>query len=208
MARKREKTVNADAPITQPGEQSSEHSDEHSSGQADEVKRAKTSELEALESELACATDQRLRALADLQNFRRQSIVNERLAREEGASGVLAGVVTVLDHFDLALTQDPETVAARSVIEGVRLIQNELLRVLSEHGARRIAPSAGEAFDPHQHEAIGHEPDQSVAPGAIVRLVQPGYALGDRLLRAAKVLVAPEQSSENNGSAADTATEE
>lgn len=152
-------------------------------------------EIERLRAELEAAREQRLRALADLQNFHRQSLVNEREAREEGAGGVMQGVITVLDHFDLALSQDAERASAAAVLDGVRLIQDELVRVLREHGAQRLEPRAGAAFDPHLHEAVGCEAAAGVAPGAVVRTLQPGYTLGERLLRPAKVMVAPSDDS-------------
>ncbi|RMD66571.1 MAG: nucleotide exchange factor GrpE, partial [Planctomycetota bacterium] len=100
-------------------------------------------------------------------------------------------VISLVDHFDLALDVDPEAASAQSVIDGVRLIRDEFLRMIAEHGVTMLSPKAGEAFDPHLHDAIGHEEAADVEPGAVVRTVQPGYMLGERLIRPAKVLVAP-----------------
>jgi len=148
-------------------------------------------ELARLREELEAQRQGRLRALADLENLRKRALVAERQAREEGAASVLQNVISLIDHFDLALDVDPEVATAKSVIDGVRLIRDEFLRMIAEHGATKLDPAPGEAFDPHLHDAIGHEEAPGAAPGTVVRTVQPGYMLGERLIRPAKVLVAP-----------------
>lgn len=145
-----------------------------------------------LEEQLAAAEENTLRTRADFQNYQRRAIVNEREAREWGAAGVLETMVTVLDHFDVALSQNPEKASAASILDGVKLIKGEMLRALNDHGVSVIEPAPGDEFNPGRHEAIGHQPAEGVAPGAISIVMQAGYAIGDRVLRPAKVFVAPE----------------
>ena len=148
--------------------------------------------LAELEEKLAAAEEDTLRARADFQNYQRRAMVNEREAREWGAAGVLESMITVLDHFDMALSQNPEKASAASILDGVQLIKGEMLRALNDHGVAVLNPAIGEDLNPGRHEAIGHQPAEGVAPGAISRIMQPGYAIGDRVLRPAKVFVAPE----------------
>ena len=148
--------------------------------------------LAELEEKLAAAEEETLRARADFQNYQRRAMVNEREAREWGAAGVLESMITVLDHFDMALSQNPEKASAASILDGVQLIKGEMLRALNDHGVTVLNPTLGEDLNPGRHEAIGHQPAEGVAPGAISRIMQPGYAIGDRVLRPAKVFVAPE----------------
>jgi len=153
-----------------------------------------TEQIAQLESQLDEARQKYQRALADLTNFQRRSVVNEREAREEGVAGVLQSLITVLDYFDLALKQDPQSVSAQTVMDGVELIRQELLKVFQEHGVSWIVPEPGEELQPWKHEAIGHLQDDEVEPGRIVRTEQHGCMLGSRVLRPAKVLVAPQPS--------------
>ena len=76
----------------------------------------------------------------------------------------------------------------QSMLQGVELVQRELLGALTKHGVETIDPG-GEPFDPNLHEAMAQEEDDSVAPGTVVRVLQKGYTLRDRLLRPARVMV-------------------
>ena len=168
--------------------------DKHDTAEATEAvaEHAIDDRVAELEEKLAAAEEDTLRARADFQNYQRRAMVNEREAREWGAAGVLESMITVLDHFDMALTQDPAKASAASILDGVQLIKGEMLRALSDHGVSVLSPELGEELNPGRHEAIGHQPAEGVAPGAISRIMQPGYAIGDRVLRPAKVFVAPE----------------
>ncbi len=148
--------------------------------------------LAELEEKLAAAEEETLRARADFQNYQRRALVNEREAREWGAAGVLKSMVTVLDHFDVALSQNPEKASAEAILNGVELIKGEMLRGLSEHGVSVIEPAPGDELEPGRHEAIGHQPAEGVEAGAISIVVKAGYAIGERVLRPAQVFVAPE----------------
>ncbi len=142
------------------------------------------------------ATAQWKRALADFQNFQRRAAMNEQEAKRQGATSVLNSIVPVLDHFDLALAQlDQQTQESSlsAVVEGMRVIRAELLRALSLHGVSLIEPKPGDAFEPGKHEALMQTPSPppGVEPGHIAQVIQNGYALGDRVIRSAKVGVAP-----------------
>ncbi|MCB9838849.1 MAG: nucleotide exchange factor GrpE [Phycisphaeraceae bacterium] len=148
--------------------------------------------LEALEAAVEEANNKALRTLADFQNYKKRALIDERLAHEEGAASVLAGVITVLDHFDRALGLDPETTPASAVLDGVRLIRNELLKSIADRGVALIDPKVGDEFNPGHHQAVGSLPAPGVAPGHVSMVHQQGYAIGDRVLRPATVMIAPE----------------
>jgi len=131
------------------------------------------------------------RALADFQNYQRRALANEQEAKRQGVTGVLTSVLPVLDHFDLALAQPAPDAAARKILDGVRVIRAELLRVLENHGVTLISPKAGDEFDPNRHSAIMQQAGEGVPPGRVSATFQPGYALGERVIRSAKVAVAP-----------------
>jgi len=148
--------------------------------------------IDRLRQEVADLEDKWKRALAETQNVRRQSRLNEGEAVFQGARRVLESVIPVLDHFDLALGQDPSAVSAEQIIGGVRLIRDELLKALANQNVVLVEPSPGDDFDPNRHEAMMRQASDEVGPGQIVQVLQVGYAMGDRMLRPAKVVIAEE----------------
>jgi molecular chaperone GrpE len=82
-------------------------------------------------------------------------------------------------------------VSAEQIASGVKVIRDELFRVLQKHGVSLIEPAAGDEFDPHRHQAVTQMQDESVQPGHVVRSLQTGYALNDRVIRPASVAVRP-----------------
>ena len=96
----------------------------------------------------------------------------------------------VLDHFDLALGQDAGHLSVEQLLDGVQIVRDELLKSLTSQGVERIDPVAGDEFDPHSHEAVMRRPCDEVEPGTVAAVMQPGYVMGDLVLRPAKVIVA------------------
>lgn len=160
-------------------------------------------ELEDLRSRVAAAESQRdeaearyRRALADFTNYQRRSLANEDDARDRGVAGVIESVIPALDHFEQALGHDPAKMTSEALCKGMRLIQDELVRALGQHGAGVIQPGLNDEFDPQRHLAVARRAADGVAPGHIVEVYQTGYTLGERVLRPAKVVVAPTEDSE------------
>lgn len=150
-------------------------------------------EADALRNDLAEAEERYKRALADFQNYQRRALANEAAARDEGGAAVVRSVIPVLDHFDLALGQDPESASVSSILEGVKLIKGELLRTLAQHGVSVIEPRPGDELDHHRCEAVGQMSVEDLDPGVVAMCLQVGYRVGERVLRPAKVMVvAPE----------------
>ena len=95
-----------------------------------------------------------------------------------------------LDHFDLALSHKPEQMTVDNLLQALRIVRDEFNRALSAHGVERIEPKPGEPFDPHRHEAVMHQHAEGDQPNTVVSTLQAGNALGDMVLRPAKVSVA------------------
>jgi molecular chaperone GrpE len=183
-------------------DQHDETDDQRDSAHAVDAQADLADEAAALRNDLADAEDRYKRALADFQNYQRRALANEAQARDEGASTVVKSVVPVLDHFDLALGQDPEKASAASILEGVKLIKGELLRTLAGHGVSVIEPKPGEELDHHRHEAVGQMSVEDLDPGRIAACLQAGYRVGERVLRPAKVMVvAPDADTDDTASA-------
>jgi len=152
-------------------------------------------EFAALQLELDDAKGKTLRLMADFQNYQRRALQNEVVAKGEGAAKVASSVVTVLDHLDLALTQDPAKATVEQMMAGVKVIREELLKVLGQSGVTMIRPNGNDEFVPGKHEAVMQQPGDNILPGRINAVFQPGYVISmsgvERVLRPAKVSVSP-----------------
>jgi molecular chaperone GrpE len=135
-----------------------------------------------------------LRALADMENLRKRTEREVADARQYGIAAFARDILGVADNFRRALEAvGPDLragadAAVNSLIEGVELTERELLKALEKNGIRKIEP-LGEKFDPNLHQAMYEVPDPSVPSGTIVQVVQPGYVIGERILRPALVAV-------------------
>ncbi len=144
-----------------------------------------------------------LRAAADAENRAKTAHKDVQESYRQGVSAVARDIITGLDSLDMALTQLAGDPAADTVLEGVRSVRDELLRVLARHGINAIRPEAGEELDPHLHQAMMEQQTSDIEPGRIASVAQVGYTLHDRVLRPAKVIVAarPTDTRENENQA-------
>ncbi len=145
-----------------------------------------------LKGELEKAVEARQRALADFANYQRRASQNEQQAVRSGEAGVVRSMLAVLDHFDLALDQDKTQITVEQLLDGVNIVRDELCRSLETFGVERIAPEAGDEFNPTRHQAVLQQAAEGVAPNHVVAVLQPGYTMGETVLRPAKVSVAPQ----------------
>lgn len=149
--------------------------------------------VQQLQSERDQALASRQRALADFANYQRRAADNEKQARQLAVAGVVRSLLPVLDHFTIALNQDPRTTTADQFVAGIGLVYDELLKALAAQGVQRIEPKIGEEFTPGRHEAMMLKPLSGVGPNRIAVVMQVGYGLGDTVLRPAKVAVTPSE---------------
>lgn len=146
-------------------------------------------EILRLRAERDEALAARQRAFADFANYQRRADESERRAFQNGAAKVVRSLIPPLDHLDLALGQDAASMKLDQLLTGVRMVQDELARALDASGVTRFAPARGDEFDPQRHEAMLRQPTSDLPADSIVQSVQPGYAMGDYVLRPAKVIV-------------------
>jgi molecular chaperone GrpE len=148
-----------------------------------------------LELEKSELKDRLLRTLADVENMRRRTEREVADARSYAITRFAGDMLGVADNMARALAAiSPEAregadPTLKAVVEGAELTEREMLRALEKHGVRKIDPK-GEKFDPNFHQAMFEVPTASAEPGTVVEVLQPGYRLHDRLLRAAMVGVA------------------
>jgi molecular chaperone GrpE len=143
-------------------------------------------ELEAARIEAAANYDRYVRAVAELDNYRKRTVRLRAEARDETLRDVLLQVAPVLDNLRRALRQ--ETQEAELLKQGVELICGQFNDVLKGYGLAEIE-SVGQPFDPEVHEALAEVPDDEHAPGTIIEEMEKGYKLNDKVVRYARVVV-------------------
>lgn len=145
--------------------------------------------LAVARAEAAASQDRYLRAVADLENFRRRTVREKEELRLYAASRVLEDLLPGLDNLTLALDAVKKPGAdLKSLAGGVEMVLTQLKSALTSHGLKEITPT-GQPFDPHQHEAISHLPSDEVKEEHVLNVVRTGYSLNGRLLRPASVVV-------------------
>jgi molecular chaperone GrpE len=166
-----------------------DHTPPPASAERDAAAGPPPDELESLRRELQDKQDRLLRALAETDNVRRRAQRDREDYLKYANESLLRDLVPVLDNFDRALTAGRTAAGTASVVEGVELIQRELLRVLERAGVSRYS-AVGQRFDPSRHEAIARVVSGEAAPDTVVHETAPGYLLYGRVLRPAMVAVA------------------
>ena len=159
-----------------------------------EAQGAEPDRLAALEAEKADLRDRLMRALADTENMRRRSERDAADARTYAVTNFARDMLTSVDNMRRALESVPVDQGKadgplKTLIEGIELTERDLLKTLERHGVKKLQPE-GAKFDPNMHQAMFEVPNDQVASGTVVQVVQTGYAIGDRVLRPALVGVA------------------
>ena len=167
----------------------------------------------ALAKEAADLKDRLLRTLAEMENLRRRTEREVADSRVYAVTSFARDILAVADNMERAMKalddeiRDKVDAGVKSLLDGVELTERELLKVMEKHGIKRLEPQ-GQKFDPNLHQAMYEVPDPSVPSGTVVQVVQPGYVIGERILRPAMVAVSkgganPSSGGENQPNSAD-----
>lgn len=158
----------------------------------DGLLKARVAQLEAeavaLRALVAEADEKTLRARSELENMRRRHQKEKDDLRKFAGEELLRGLMSPLDHIELALASMDSAQDIASLRQGIRMTFRELASVLAQHGLEEIRP-ADVPFDPNQHEAAATGSDPSKPDGHVLAVLRTGYALRGRVLRAALVQV-------------------
>ena len=127
-------------------------------------------------------------AQAELENFRKRTRREQSEQLKYSVMPIVRDLLPVIDNFERAMGAVPSDDANAGMIEGIRMVQKMLMDVLAEHGCHEI-PAEGVPFDPMQHEAVGQMPSDSVPAGSVLKVMQTGYRLHDRVIRPSQVIV-------------------
>jgi molecular chaperone GrpE len=164
---------------------------------APQTEEAKIAALvENLSRENAEHKDRLLRTLAEMENLRKRTERELSDMRQYGIASFARDVLAVADNMERALQaldaelRETANPGVKALLDGVELTERELGKVLEKHGVKKFEPKKGEKFDPNLHQAMFELPDPSQPAGTVAQVVQPGYMIGERMLRPASVGVA------------------
>jgi molecular chaperone GrpE len=157
--------------------------------------------LDAKEKEAAENYDRYLRAMAELDNYRKRAARDKEDAIKYGNEKLIKDILPILDSLDRALHQASE-VSVRNNFEafqqGLELINSQILGCLERHGVVKIA-AKGEEFDPERHQALMQVETPEMEGNRVVDEYESGYTLNGRLLRPSKVSVSKSVPKEDEG---------
>lgn len=154
-----------------------------------------TAALLVAQDAASAAKDQALRAMAEGENVKRRATKDVQNAHKFALDKFVADLLPVVDSLDkavdaaAALASDSADGSADAFSEGVALSLKLALDTLKKHGVEQLNP-LGEPFNPQQHEAMAMVPNPDAEPNSVMDVMQPGYELNGRLVRAAMVVVA------------------
>ena len=148
-------------------------------------------EIERLQAEVAQERDRHLRAVAEMQNFRKRTARENKDRQRYAGQSVLSAILPVMDNLTRVL-EHQEAAGTEEFAKGVQMTVDEFFRVLASLGVT-VVGSEGETFDPNVHEAVARVEGSDVPEGTVVAVDTPGYCLHDRCIRPARVVVAADR---------------
>jgi molecular chaperone GrpE len=154
-------------------------------GEAEQVER----DFEVLLADAQKERDEYLelaqRTKADFENFRKRMSSEVQAAQVRGKAEIARGVIDAIDNLERALKAAG---GDEGLTSGVEMVLGGLRETLSRNGIEAVDPKE-EKFDPTKHEALSTQPVDGTESGVVVEVMQKGYALGDQLIRPARVVV-------------------
>ncbi|MGP1530556.1 MAG: nucleotide exchange factor GrpE [Treponema sp.] len=175
-------------------EQTSEDSSVESGKQEAQPELSDKEKIEKLEKENAELKDQLLRRAADFDNYRKRVIKEKAEAVEYANSNLLADLLESLDNFDRTVDAAATATDAKSIADGIKMINNTLVAMLETKYGLTSFGKPGEPFCPEEHEALRSE-EGEVSEPVLKEIYLKGYKLKDRIIRHAKVMVTMPESS-------------
>ncbi len=146
-------------------------------------------QLVVAQAEVAAAKERHLRAVADMENFRKRVVREKEELRAYAAARVIEELVPALDNLGLGVAAAKAPNAdLQTLIGGIEMVAQQFKSALESNGLQQLDP-AGAVFDPNQHEALSQQASDDVPEGTVLHVIRVGYSLNGRLLRPASVIV-------------------
>ncbi|WP_294428056.1 nucleotide exchange factor GrpE [uncultured Treponema sp.] len=185
-----EKAEEGASQASESAEKSESSEESKDSKESAEAPKEKTPEerIAELEKENADLKDQLLRRAADFDNYRKRMMQEKQDAFDYGNANLLKDLLDSLDNFDRTLDAAKDAKDAKSIADGIRMINKSLVSMLENKYNLVAFGKEGDAFDPDLHEAIGMQ-EGKVKKEELAAVYLKGYKLKDRVIRHAKVMV-------------------
>lgn len=153
-------------------------------------------ENEILKSELAEQKEKALRAIAELENFKKRTLQERENNLKYSNMYLIEKLLPALDQFNLVVSYDVQNQELKNYLTGFKMINDQIFKILEEDGLK-LVETEGKQFDPKYHFAAEKEKDETKQKGEILRTTQTGYIYKERVIRPAIVVV--NEWSEENG---------
>lgn len=154
-------------------------------------------EVNALREEVNQWKDKFLRKMAEFENYKKRVAEDQLQLVKYSNEKLIKDLLPIIDDFERALNFSKEELKNNSVLQGVEMIYNKLMKILSDYGLKKIE-AMNQPFDFNYHEALLQVPKDGVEPLTIIEEVEKGYLLNDRVIRHSKVIVASESNLQAN----------
>ena len=145
--------------------------------------------IAALEKENADLKDQLLRRAADFDNYRKRMMKEKQDTYDYANAGLLGDLLDSLDNFDRTLDAAKDAKDAKSIADGIKMINKALVKMLEDKYGLTGYGKEGDEFNPDEHEAIGRMEDEKAKKETLAQVYLKGYKLKDKVIRHAKVMV-------------------
>lgn len=159
--------------------------------EAETAQNTEQADVEALQAEITKLKDTMLREQADLQNQRKRLQRDVENARKYALEKFVNALLPVVDNLERAIDAAGDAEEVKPFKDGIELTHKSFLDVLAKSNVEQLNP-VGEPFDPQYHEAVTMVPNPAMEPNSVMDVMQKGYTLNGRLLRAAMVVVSKE----------------
>jgi molecular chaperone GrpE len=168
---------------------------EPNAAERNEAATAVMDDLEALRERTASLQQERddfrnllQRTRADFENYQKRAQRDMAQERRYCHSGLALDLLPILDNFDRAVAAAKQAGETGPLVQGVAMIQTQVLDVLKRHGITRIE-ALGQPFDPALHQAVMQQPSSEQPPNTVLQVLEQGFLIHDRVLRPARVVV-------------------
>lgn len=144
--------------------------------------------LAMAKKEAAANYDRYMRAVADLENFRKRTVREKDELRQFATANVVEDIIPILDNLSLGLAAARQQTDVKAIVDGIGHVLEQFKGTLGRHGLKEINPQ-GQPFDHNLHDCISHQPSPDIPEETVSQVVRLGYSLNGRLLRPASVVV-------------------
>lgn len=170
-------------PVTEP-----EAEQKNTAASPAETAQQPEDDSDGLQADLDRFRDLALRSQADFENYKKRSAREKEEAIKYANSSLLERLIAIVDNFELGLEAARAEGEKSPIFSGMSMVLKQLMDFLADSGLQPI-DAAGQKFDPNLHEAIAHEPSDTVPEEVVIRQTRRGYKMKDRLLRPSSVVV-------------------